>query len=122
MRILIADDEPDTRDTMKMVLEARGHRVATAANGKEAAERATACPPDVVFMDMKMPVMDGITATRLIRENASTATVPIVCISAYLGQPEWRERALEAGCIDCLSKPVDFSRLYSVLSKIDTRH
>jgi CheY-like chemotaxis protein len=121
MRILLVDDERDIRDTMKVLLELQGHHVDLAANGKEGVERAAASVPDVVFMDMKMPVMDGITATRLLREQPGTSAVPIVCISAYLGQGDWRERAVEAGCNECLSKPVDIGRLGLVLSRF-TRH
>ena len=121
MHILVADDERDMRDTMKVLLEMQGHRVELAADGKQATELAIKLRPDVVFMDMKMPVMDGITATRVLRANPDMSGLPIVCISAYLGQDEWRERAIEAGCNDCLSKPIDLGRLNLLLGKL-TRH
>jgi len=118
MRILLVDDERDMRDTMKVLLELQGHQVQLAENGKQGVEMAAASVPDVVFMDMKMPVMDGITATRLLRSQPLTSAVPIVCISAYLAQGDWREKAMEAGCDDCLSKPVDIGRLGLVLGNL----
>ena len=105
MRILLVDDERDNRDSMKMLLQLQGHDVELAENGKEGVERAAAAVPDVVFMDMKMPVMDGLTATRLLRSQPMTRRVPIICISAYLGEADWRDRAFEAGCNECLPNP-----------------
>ncbi|MEN3353111.1 MAG: two-component system, cell cycle response regulator DivK [Betaproteobacteria bacterium] len=117
MQILVVDDEPDIRDTMKVLLQMKGHSVDLAANGKQAVEIATERLPDVVFMDLKMPVMDGLTATQLLRAGARTSEVPIICISAYLQQDDWRVQALAAGCNECLSKPVDIGRLDLMLSR-----
>jgi two-component system, sensor histidine kinase and response regulator len=122
MQILVVDDEPDMRDTMKVLLQMKGHSVDVAANGKQAIEIAAERLPDVVFMDMRMPVMDGLTATRLLRAGATTRELPIVCISAYLQQDDWRVRALEAGCNECLSKPVDIGRLDLMLSRFQRPH
>src|SRR5690349_19229086 len=66
MHILIADDEPDLRDTLKLLLELRGHRISLAVDGQDAVNIATETRPDVVLMDVRMPVMDGVTATRLL--------------------------------------------------------
>jgi CheY-like chemotaxis protein len=121
MRILLVDDERDMRDTMKVLLQMQGHDVELASNGQEGVEKACAFVPDVVFMDMKMPVMDGLTATRMLRAGATTSKMPIICISAYLGQEDWRDKALQAGCNECLSKPVDLGRLDLVLSHIGAR-
>ena len=121
MRILLVDDERDMRDTMKVLLQMQGHDVELASNGQEGVEKACASVPDVVFMDMKMPVMDGLAATRMLRAGATTSNVPIICISAYLAQEDWRDKALQAGCNECLSKPVDLGRLGLVLSHIGGR-
>jgi CheY-like chemotaxis protein len=117
MRILLADDHADLRDSTKMLLEMQGHRVDVASDGKEAVELATERLPDVIFMDLRMPVMDGLTAARLLRSRPSTKQVPIIAISAYLQQGDWREKALQAGCNDCLSKPIDSGRLGLILSR-----
>jgi CheY-like chemotaxis protein len=119
MKILVVDDAPDTRDTMKMLLEIQGHHVEVASNGKEAVECASDQLPDLVLMDLTMPVMDGLSATRQLRHLPKTETMPIVAVSAYLRDGAWRDRALAAGCNDCLSKPVDFGALDQVLSRFD---
>ncbi|MEN3354834.1 MAG: two-component system, cell cycle response regulator DivK [Betaproteobacteria bacterium] len=122
MKILVVDDAPDTRDTMKMLLEIQGHHVEVASNGKEAVECASDQLPDLVLMDLTMPVMDGLSATRQLRHLPKTETMPIVAVSAYLRDGAWRDRALAAGCNDCLSKPVDFGALDQVLSRFDPPH
>ena len=122
MRILLVDDERDMRDTMKVMLQMQGHDVELAANGQEGLEKALSRAPDVVFMDLKMPVMDGLTATRMLRADPATSRVPVICISAYLSQEDWRDKAVQAGCNDCLSKPVDLGRLNLVLSNIRPGH
>ena len=122
MQILVVDDEPDMRDTMKVILQMKGHSVDVAADGQQALDIAEQRVPDVVFMDMRMPVMDGLTATQLLRARASTSKVLIVCVSAYLQQGDWRDRALAAGCNECLSKPVDIGRLDLMLSRFHPPH
>ena len=122
MRILVVDDAPDTRDTMKMLLEIQGHDVEVASNGKEAVECATDQRPDLVLMDLTMPIMDGLTATRQLRHRPETESTPIVALSAYLRDGVWRDKAFAAGCNECLSKPVDFGALDRVLSRFDRPH
>ena len=115
MQILVVDDEPDIRDTMKVLLQMHGHRVEVAADGKQALELAIERVPDLVFMDMKMPVMDGLTATRLMRADDKMSKVPIVCISAYLQQDDWREKAMAAESKEVTpprrqAKPTEYAR------------
>jgi CheY-like chemotaxis protein len=116
MHILLVDDEADNRLTMKAMLELHGHFVELAENGREAVEIATRHVPDVVVMDLGMPVMDGITATRILRERAETLAVPVVCVSAYLAQSEWCARAYEAGCVACMMKPVHWPEFVALLA------
>jgi CheY-like chemotaxis protein len=118
----VVDDAPDTRDTMKMLLEIQGHHVEVASNGKEAVECASDQLPDLVLMDLTMPVMDGLSATRQLRHLPKTEAMPIVAVSAYLRDGAWRDKALAAGCNDCLSKPVDFGALDQVLSRFGPPH
>lgn len=117
MIILVAEDFDDTRLMMKLLLEMRGHRVVEAANGQEAVEIATRERPDLILMDLNMPVLDGIAATRLLRDRPETAGVPIVAVTAHCGDPEWRDRALEAGCVACVGKPVDFEKLERLIDR-----
>jgi two-component system sensor histidine kinase/response regulator len=104
--ILIAEDHPDSRDALSALLEAVGYRVHVARDGQEAVERATELRPDLVLMDIMMPVMDGLAATRALRERPEFDTIPILALTAMAGA---RERALAAGCDDYVTKPIDVS-------------
>jgi two-component system, cell cycle response regulator DivK len=118
MHILLVDDEADNRLTMKTMLEVHGHYVELAENGSEAVKIATQHVPDVVLMDLGMPVMDGLTATRILHERAETVAVPIVCLSAYLSDSEWCARAYAAGCIACVTKPVHWHEFQALLADL----
>lgn len=118
MIILIAEDFDDTRQMMKLLLELRGHRVVEAANGQQAVELAMRERPDLILMDLNMPVLDGITATMRLRERPETVGVPVVAVTAHCGDTAWRERALAAGCVECVEKPVDFDRLERLLNRL----
>lgn len=121
MKILIAEDQPDVRDTLKMLLETRGHSVDVAANGEEAVNMAVRSPPDVILMDLQMPVMDGITATRLLRTQPETEAVPVIGLSAYLGDVGWQKGAFDAGCIECLPKPLEWRKFEELLAGLKAR-
>src|SRR3982751_823737 len=115
MHILVVDDEPDIRDTTQMLLQHYGHSVETAANGAEALEIAAKRRPNVVLLDLNMPVMDGFAAARKLREMWNSTAVMIVVVSAYAGNREWCDRALAAGADECLPKPLDWQRLNDVM-------
>ncbi|MBZ5576964.1 MAG: response regulator [Acidobacteriia bacterium] len=108
LRILVAEDSADNLILIQSYLEGSGWTIETASNGREAAEKFTAGAFDLVLMDMQMPVVDGYTATRLIRawerERGATPT-PILALTAYALRQE-REKSLEAGCTAHLTKPV----------------
>ena len=108
--ILIAEDHPDSRDALRALLEAVGYRVATAADGREAVDQARSAQPDLILMDIMMPGVDGLQATRTLREDASFQHVPVLALTAMEGA---RTRALEAGCDDYVTKPIDISRLFA---------
>jgi CheY-like chemotaxis protein len=118
MKILITDDQPDLRDTLKMLLELRGHSVDVAVNGEDAVSMAVQSPPDVILMDLHMPVMDGITATRLLRARPETQTVPIIGVSGFLGQERWERDAFDAGCTECLPKPLELKKFEELLERL----
>ena len=118
MRVLIAEDSEDLRQLMKLLLQAHGYEVDEAANGQEAILAASMHVPDVILMDLAMPVMDGIEAVHKLREIPATRMVPIIAISAYLEDAEWRDKAVAAGCSECVSKPIDFARLNSIFTRL----
>ncbi|HEX8745646.1 MAG TPA: response regulator [Pyrinomonadaceae bacterium] len=115
--ILVVDDFDDTRLMMRLWLEKRGYRVVEASDGAEALEVARRESPHLVIMDIEMPEMDGLTATRLIREEAHLNDVPIVAVSAY-GAEHWRDRALEAGCNEYVSTPFDPKQLNELIKSL----
>lgn len=104
--ILVVDDFDDTRWLLRTWLERRGFRVVEAENGREAISQAQSAAPDLIIMDLEMPELDGLEATRQIREVERLATVPIVAVSAY-GAEQFREPALAAGCNEYVSTPFD---------------
>jgi CheY-like chemotaxis protein len=119
--ILLVEDSDDIRLLLKMVLEMKGYRVAEAANGKQAIERALQELPDLILMDLSMPVMDGWEATRQLRRYERLREVPIVGLSAHC-YDERRELAIRIGCNDCIPKPVDNHVLDGILSKYLSAH
>jgi CheY-like chemotaxis protein len=118
MIILVAEDTEDIRLVIRMMLENKGHRVVEAANGREAVELAVSKHPDVILMDLNMPVMDGIEATRHLRGRSETSHMPIIAVTAHCGDPGWRVRAMAAGCTECVGKPVDFKRLNHLIDRV----
>jgi CheY-like chemotaxis protein/HPt (histidine-containing phosphotransfer) domain-containing protein len=112
-RVLVVDDGEANRDLVRIVLEEAGVEVAEAENGRVAVERALAERFDVILMDMQMPVMDGFTATRMLRQQG--ATIPIVALTANAMKGFERE-VLDAGCTGYLSKPVQIETLLEMLA------
>lgn len=113
--VLLVEDYADTRELMKFMLEeVMGHHVIEAVNGLEAVEQARQERPDIILMDISMPVMDGIEATRLIKMLDGFDDVPIVAITAH--SDEYQEEALNAGVNQVVCKPVDLEELQPVLS------
>ena len=104
--ILIVDDEPFNVDLLEQELEDLGYHTLAASNGQEALERVAAEPPDLILLDMMMPVMDGLTACRRLKENDETRLIPIVIMTALDGLED-RIRGIEAGADDFLTKPVN---------------
>lgn len=112
-KILVVEDQADIRKMMKILLELHGFDVIEAADGYEAVEKAVDEPPDLILMDMAMPVMDGLDSSRAIRLHDALADVPIVAVTAF-GE-FYAERAQAAGCTDILQKPIDFTRLKPIV-------
>lgn len=113
--VLIVEDYSDIRTMMKFLVQGYGYQVIEAADGQEAVERVKQFPPDLILMDLSLPVMDGITATQIIRKFDGFAKVPIIAVTAY-GNSFYR-RAIEAGCDDLINKPLDFDNLEPILQQ-----
>ncbi len=105
-KVLVADDSDDIRDLWCAWLTFWGFEVDEAANGREAVEKARSSRPDLVLMDLWMPVLDGLDATARLKADAATANVPVLALSAHVFPPA-PERALAAGCETFLPKPVE---------------
>ena len=104
--ILIVDDFDDTRLLLRTWLQKKGFHVVEAENGKRAVAAAESVRPDLIIMDVEMPELDGLAATRKIRELSGFASVPIVAVSAY-GADLYRDHALAAGCNEYVSTPFE---------------
>ena len=109
IRILVADDNAAGRELMRTLLQMEDYVVYEARDGNEAVEMARRLRPDVVLMDVHMPVLDGIEATRLLREDPLTRSIPVIVLTAS-ATPDERRLAVRAGCVGYLFKPVDMVR------------
>lgn len=109
-RLLIVEDNEMNRDMLARRLMRRGYEVATAVNGQEGMEIARSQQPDLILMDLSLPVMDGWEAARRIRADARTADIPIIALTAH-ALPSDHAAACKAGCNDVDTKPVDMDRL-----------
>ena len=104
--ILVVEDSPDIRALIRMLLEPAGHRVSIASDGREGVEAARRERPDLVLMDLSLPVLSGWEATRQIKSDPATSSIAVLAVTAHAMQGD-RERALAAGCDGFLSKPID---------------
>lgn len=114
-KILIAEDYADIRLMMKLLVGGYGYEVIEAADGFEAVEKVKQYHPDLVLMDLSMPVMNGLTATEIIRTLDGMEKLPIIAVTAFGNS--YYSKAMQAGCNDVLNKPLDFSNLEPLLSR-----
>ncbi|MCU1288033.1 MAG: two component response regulator [Acidobacteria bacterium] len=114
-KVLIVEDYEDTRNFMKFLIESYGYQVIEASDGIEAVDRAKQSSPDLILMDISLPMVDGLTATRVIRESNPPTELPIIAVTAF--GKSYYDRAIAAGCNDLIDKPLDFDMLKPVLSQ-----
>jgi two-component system cell cycle response regulator DivK len=114
-KILLVEDNEMNRDMLSRRLIRKGYEVVMAMDGQQAVEAAGAQLPDLILMDMSLPVIDGWEATRRIKAAPETGAIPVIALTAHAMSDD-REKALQAGCDDYDTKPVDLPRL---LDKID---
>ena len=114
-RILVVEDSPDIRELVRVLLETAGYEVWTAVYGQEGVGLARERHPDLVLMDLSLPVLSGWEATREIKSDPSTAAIPVIAVTAHAMQGD-RERALAAGCDGFVAKPIDEETFASVVA------
>lgn len=102
--ILLVEDTADSRLVVTDFLEFRGYRVVTAEDGLEAVEKTRELRPDVVLMDLSLPKLDGLEATRRLKQDERTRDIPVLALTAH-ALAEARASALDAGCVDVITKP-----------------
>lgn len=115
MRLLLVEDHEEIWDFLSRRLTRRGHEVSVATDGQMALDKARAEKPEAMLLDMNLPVLDGWSVARTLKDDVATAKIPIIALTAHAMSGD-REKALAAGCDDYHPKPVDFSKL---LTQID---
>jgi two-component system cell cycle response regulator DivK len=113
---LVVEDFEDSRFMMRRLLEMAGYSVLEASDGEQAVQMAVESRPVLILMDLSLPKLDGLSATRQIRQKRGLKTIPIVAVSAH-DSPESRNEALAAGCDEYITKPIDFDHLNSLLQR-----
>ena len=115
--VLIVEDHDDTRVMLKTLLGMFGCHAIEAEDGEQALNAAEKAHPDLILLDMKMPRLDGLTVTRLIRSHPNLHEVPIVAVTGNAA-PQFQAEALRAGCNYCIVKPIDFDRLEELIQML----
>lgn len=114
--IMVVEDYDDTRLLLKRGLEGLGYSVLEASNGQEAVDIASHVRPDLILMDLDLPILDGIAATQQIRQQANLEGVPIVAVTAY-PMSYTRVKAFAKGCDEYMSKPIDMTELAQLVDR-----
>jgi CheY-like chemotaxis protein len=115
--VLVVDDFLDNVVALSLDLQAEGYRVVTASNGAEAVSIASLTQPDIILMDISMPQLDGLAATRKIRENERLRDVPVIAITAFSTEG-FRRAAYDVGVAGYLVKPIDFQRMHDLIRRL----
>jgi len=116
-KILLVEDQEMNRDMLSRRLRKRGYEVVIAVDGAEGVDKAGSEAPDLILMDMSLPVMDGWEATRKLKADQATRAIPVVALTAHAMSTD-REKALDAGCDAYETKPVELPRLLETMEKL----
>ena len=116
-KILLVEDNEMNRDMLSRRLQRKGYEVVMALDGAEGVALAASAAPDLILMDMSLPVLDGWEATRQIKAAPETRSVPIIALTAHAMSGD-REKAIEAGCDDYDTKPIEFPRLLEKIQSL----
>ena len=109
-RVLLVEDHEEISDFLSRRLKRRGHEVSLATDGQQAVDKARVERPEIILLDMNLPILDGWTAAGLIKSSTDGARIPIIALTAHAMAGD-RDKAIAAGCDDYHPKPVDFTRL-----------
>ena len=115
--ILVVEDDADNLAMISLALQQQGYRVVTAQNGEDAISVATQTMPNLILMDINMPTLDGLGATRRIRENETLRTVPIIAVTAFSTEG-FQRAAYDAGISGYLTKPIDLDRMNQLIARL----
>lgn len=115
--VLLVEDTEDNRFMMRRLLEMTGYRVIEAMNGEEAVNLARTEMPQLILMDLSLPVIDGLAATRLIRKIPEFEATPIIAVSAH-DTSDFQSEAIHAGCNRYITKPIDFNELEALIEEL----
>jgi len=115
--VLLVEDTEDNRFMMRRLLEMSGYTVFEARNGEEAVRVAAAERPQLIRMDLSLPLIDGLAATRLIRKLTASKQIPIIAVSAH-DTADFHSEALAAGCDGYVTKPIDFTELEELIAQL----
>jgi CheY-like chemotaxis protein len=115
--VLLVEDTEDNRFMMRRLLEMTGYRVIEAMNGEEAVRLADSEEPNLILMDLSLPVIDGLAASRLIRKLPRLGNTPIIAVSAH-DSSDFQSDAIEAGCNSYITKPIDFAELEELIEQL----
>ena len=114
--ILIVEDEPKNLTLLRDLLQVSGYSTIEATDGTQGVELARTKSPDLILMDVQMPKMDGLEATRILKADATTSSIPVLALTSYAMKGD-KERILEAGCDGYLTKPFDIKELLKIVAE-----
>ena len=115
--ILVVDDSADNVAMISLDLQQQGYRVVTAGNGEDAVTIATQMMPNLILMDINLPALDGLGATRRIRENDALRDIPVIAITAF-GTEGFQRAAYDVGVSGYLTKPIDLDRMHQLIARL----
>ena len=115
-KILIVEDNSDAREIMNLFITKMGHQAIAAKNSDEAIAFAEAEGPDIIFMDMQLPDVDGVKTAAMLKQNSKTSHIPVVALTAWMSEL-WQEKALKAGIVRYLIKPVSSQTLKETIEE-----
>ena len=114
--ILIVEDDPKSLTLLRDLLQVSGYSTIEATDGKQGIESAKTGTPDLILMDIQLPEIDGLEATRILKADVTTSNIPVIALTAYAMKGD-KERALEAGCDGYLTKPIDIKELLKMVTE-----